>query len=284
MHGTTSRDKQGNLIQGYYRCHGKDPAARDREHRCPQSRVKVEELDAAVWGHVCQLLDDPATLLAQFEALARPDAADAPGEPAGEDKAEGQLRRLDREGKRLLDAYQAEAIELAELRERQRQIEGRRQVLLAQRDQQARIREERRTARQVWGDLTAFCERIRSRLGEATAAERQQILQLLVERVIVGEDALEIRHVIPLRRLKPEPVTLVPAGDGGEGQTPAGPSEEPLGAAEPRLRSDGVDDTDRVQLHAGQPRGDRPALAPQDAARHRDPLRAADALQPRPDP
>jgi site-specific DNA recombinase len=240
MHGTTTRGKQGNLIQGYYRCHGKDPAARDREHRCPQSRVKVEELDAAVWDHVCQLLDDPATLLAQFEALARPDADEAAGGPVGEDKAEAQLRRLDREGKRLLDAYQAEAIELAELRERQRQIEGRRQVLLAQRDLQAQVREERRTARQVWGDLTTFCERIRSRLGEATAVERQQILQLLVERVIVGEDALEIRHVIPLRRLKSEPVTSVPAGDGGEGQTPAGSSEGPPGAPEPRLRSDGV--------------------------------------------
>jgi site-specific DNA recombinase len=243
MHGTTTRDKQGNLIQGYYRCHGKDPAARDREHRCPQSRVKVEELDAAVWAHICQLLNDPATLLAQFEALARPDAADAAdasGGSAGEDKAEARLRRLDREGKRLLDAYQAGAIELAELRERQREIEGRRQVLLAQRDQQAQLREEQRTARQVWGDLTAFCERIRSRLGEATAAERQQILQLLVERVIVGEDALEIRHVIPLRQLKPEPVTPVTAGDDREGRTPARSSEEPQGAPEPRLRSDGV--------------------------------------------
>lgn len=240
MHGTTYRDKQGNLVQGYCRCHGKDPAARDREHRCPQSRVKVEELDAAVWAHVCRLLDDPATLLAQFEALTRPGAAGAPDEQTGEDKAEAQLRRLDREGKRLLDAYQAEAIELAELRERQQQIEGRRQVLIAQRDQQAQLREERRTAQQVWNDLTAFCERIRSRLGEATAAERQQVLQLLVERVIVGEDALEIRHVIPLRHLKPEPVTSVPADDGGDGQASARSSDETPGAPEPRLRSDGV--------------------------------------------
>jgi hypothetical protein len=260
MHGPTTRDKQGNLIQGYYRCHGKDPAARDREHRCPQSRVKVEELDAAVWAHICRLLDDPATLLAQFEALARTDAADAPGGPAGEDKAEAQLRRLDREGKRLLDAYQAEAIELAELRERQREIEGRRQVLIAQRDQQAQLREERRTARQVWGDLTAFCARIRSRLGEATAAERQQILQLLVERVIVGEDALEIRHVIPLRRLKPEPATPVPAG-GGEDRAPARSSEEPPGAPEPRLRSDGVRPADLSSRH---PVGGRPAVAGRD--------------------
>ena len=120
-----------------------------------------------------------------------------------------------------------------------------------QRDQEQRLRCERQTAKEVWADLTAFCERVRSRLDEATLAERQRILQLLIERVIVGEDALEIRHVIPLGRLKAEPVTLVPAGDGGEGQTPAGPSEEPLGAAEPRLRSDGVGPADLPGRGAG---------------------------------
>ena len=38
---------------------------------CPQPRAKVDELDAAVWDHVRRLLDDPATLLAQFEDRAR---------------------------------------------------------------------------------------------------------------------------------------------------------------------------------------------------------------------
>ena len=41
-------------------------------------RPKVEELDAAVWDHVKRLLDDPATLAAQFEERARQaDALDA---------------------------------------------------------------------------------------------------------------------------------------------------------------------------------------------------------------
>ena len=43
-----------------------------------------------------------------------------------------------------------------------------------------------------------FCERIRGRLAEATLAEKQAILQLVVERIIVGDGSLEIRHVIPL--------------------------------------------------------------------------------------
>src|SRR3712207_3084110 len=33
---------------------------------------------------------------------------------------------------------------------------------------------------------------------DATFEEKQSILQLLIERIIVGEDTLEIRHIIPL--------------------------------------------------------------------------------------
>src|SRR6516164_4101789 len=70
----------------------------------------------------------------------------------------------------------------------------RRQALTAQRDQQARLWAERQAAREVWADLKAFCERIRGRLEDATLAEKQRLLQLLIERIIVGEDTLEIRH------------------------------------------------------------------------------------------
>ena len=55
----------------YYKCHGKDTVARDRACRCTQTPAKVDELDAAVWGHVKALLEDPAALAARFEELAR---------------------------------------------------------------------------------------------------------------------------------------------------------------------------------------------------------------------
>ncbi|MDP9379942.1 MAG: hypothetical protein M3Q29_07295, partial [Chloroflexota bacterium] len=61
---------------------------------------------------------------------------------------------------------------------------------------------------------------VRSRLEGATFEEKQSILQLLIERIIVGEDSLEIRHVIPLR---------------GPGQGSGGPDPPRVG-----LRSDGM--------------------------------------------
>ncbi len=130
-------------------------------------------------------------------------------------------------------------------------------VLTAQRDQEQRLRRERQTAKEVWADLTAFCQRVRSRLDEATLAEKQRILQLLIDRVIVGEDALEIRHVIPLGRLKAEPADLCPTdptgSGGGEGEEPDGSPPSGPGA---RLRSDGVEPAD-LMLHGAEDLGNR---------------------------
>ncbi len=115
------------------------------------------------------------------------------------DKLQAQLRRLDREAGRLVDAYQADIISLDDLDQRRRRLAERRVVLSEQYEQQLRLARESAHAQNVLSDLSAFCDRIRNRLNGASLEEKQAILQLLIDRVIVGEETLEIRHVIPLR-------------------------------------------------------------------------------------
>ena len=174
-----------------------------------------------MWEHVRALLQDPERLVAQFEHFAELAVTGEEQEQATVQKLEASLQRLEREEQRLIDAYQAEVISLEELRARRQHLTERRQALVAQQEQQARLRREAAQAHQVLTDVRAFCERIRTRLDEASFEEKQAILQLVVERVIVGEDTLEIRHVIPLRGMPQEP--------GGHGPPPSG------------LRSDGVE-------------------------------------------
>ena len=187
-----------------------------------------------------RLLEDPATLIARFDELARLSESKHDGR-AAVPRWDAQLQRLAREEQRLVDAYQAEVIDLEELKGRREQIRGRREVLTTQRDQEQRLAAERQAAKAVWSDLEAFCRRVRSRLDEATLAERQRILQLLIDRIIVGEDSLEIRHVIPLGQAGGEP-----SGPGPEEPTGSvdekgcGPDETPTGRPNCRLRSDGV--------------------------------------------
>jgi len=249
MFGITTHDGSTRRREHrYYKCHGKDTVARDRACRCTQTPAKADELDAAVWGHVKAPLEDPAALAARFEELARVSEANDGGRAAVQ-RSEAQIQRLGREGQRLVDAYQAEAIDLSELKGRREQILGRRQVLVTRRDQEQRLQAERQAAKAVWSDLEAFCRRVRSRLDEATLAERQRVLQLLIERVIVGEDSLEIRHVIPLGRTGGDPschAQVEPPGPGDEGGR--GPEETPGDQPSCRLRSDGVSPAKLVSL------------------------------------
>ncbi len=244
MFGVTQRTGKEGRVRRTYQCHGKDPVVRPRDAPCPRRAVKAEELEAAVWAHVTQLLEEPARLLAQFERYAQLVVEGDAHEQAETRQLTARLARLDREQRRLLDAYQAEVISLPELAERRQHLHLQRQALETQREQQAGLRRERAQAHEVLTDLTAFCERVRSRLGEATLAERQAILPLLIERIIVGDDTLEVRHVIPLRGPDSDSARPGPPGDG--------------------LRSDGVRPADLALLHR-QPAGRREPVRPHDA-------------------
>ncbi len=236
MFGRTHKATASQSVRSYYLCHGKDPILSARHEACPQRQVRVEELDTAVWGHVRALLEDPDRLLAQFQEFAQAAQMGDERQQADAHKLEAQLKRLTKEEGRLIDAYQAEVINLEELRERRGQLDIRRQGLRAQQEEQARQVREVAQSQQVLTDLRAFCERVRTRLGEVTLEEQQAILQLVIERVMVGEDTLEIRHVFPLRSTNGTNSTNVPPGAAGS---------EPLVA---QLCSDSVLDT-ALALH-----------------------------------
>jgi site-specific DNA recombinase len=221
MFGTTHPATPRQAERRYYKCHGKDPIDSARGRICTRRTVTCADLEDAVWGHVVALLQQPERLLAQVEHHARLATEGNEQERAEAQRLAARLDRLGREDRRLVDAYQAGVVTLAELTERRQQLELRRRAIEDQREQHARLRRERAQAKAVLTDLTAFCERVRGRLARATFADRQAILQLLIERIIVHDDALEIRHVIPLRH--PE-----------DGPSATGPPDV-------RLRSDGMD-------------------------------------------
>jgi site-specific DNA recombinase len=195
----------------YYNCKGKDLIGSGRAERCPQRTIRAEELEAVVWNHIVELLTHPSQLLAQFAQFATLGA-----EPDAQARAEGhrleaQEQRLAREEARLLDAYQAGVLSLAELGQRRDLLTQRRHVLHEQREQQQRLRQQEVHAHAVLTDLTQFCTRIRRRLPAATLAEKQALLQLLIERIIVGTDTVEVHHVIPLHT-DPTPVLQSASG------------------------------------------------------------------------
>jgi site-specific DNA recombinase len=217
IHGCVFPGHGGRAGWRYYRCAGTDPLNTARDTKCPRARIGADALEQAVWDHVVDLLGNPAQLRAQFERFLA-GAGDIADSAAGHLRS--RLERLDRANRRLLDAYQAEVITLDELSSQRRALFERRQLAEQQYDRQRRLDEQRLQAHEALTSLAAFSERVGCRLRSADLGERQTILRLVIERIIVHDDTLEIQHVIPLR-----------------GHVPGNELEAP---ADIGLRSDGV--------------------------------------------
>ena len=234
MYGITRAATARLPQRQYYECHGKDCILSARTSVCPSRAIKAETIERAVWEHVAGLLAEPAQLLAQFNRLAAAEAG-SPRDQAVEQRLRSRLERIARADARLLDAYQAEAIDLAELAERRRQLARERQDVERQQEERTRLRQQRLQAETVRTDLVEFCGRMRSRLEQASFADKQAILQLLIERIIVGNGRLEIRHVIPLRPPPPGGRSAPPErlrSDGVDGPALAAPAEDRLAHVE----------------------------------------------------
>ena len=69
MYGITTHDGSRRREFRYDKGHGKGTVARDRSCRRTPTPATVDELDAAVWGHVKARLEDPAIWAARFRRV-----------------------------------------------------------------------------------------------------------------------------------------------------------------------------------------------------------------------
>jgi site-specific DNA recombinase len=181
----------------YYQCRGKLTAvATGRAERCTARFIPAAQLDAVVWADLCAILQHPEVLTAEL-ARAR-GGAWVPGElRRRRETLRGAQASVTRQRERLLEAYLAEALDLASferkdqaLRQQQEDLQAREREVVAQGE---RVVEVSAAAQ----SMTAVCERLRTGLEQASFAQRQQLVELLIDRVVVTDGAVEIRYVIP---------------------------------------------------------------------------------------
>ena len=171
---------------------------------CDGRSITAEPLEDQVWRWIAQLLSDPQLLRAHFEESRGDPAVDGADEREST-RLERQLKALDREIGRLIDAYQAAAIELDELKERRRQIEDHARHLRQRLDELRRQRGEREQAIRLLEGLEAFCASIRASLIDPSFEVKQKVLRLVVDRVIFEESRVTIRHIIPMTPIGLQP-------------------------------------------------------------------------------
>lgn len=171
---------------------------------CDGRSMTAEPLEDQVWRWIAQLLSDPQLLRAHFEESRGDPAVDGADEREST-RLERQLKALDREIARLIDAYQAAAIELDELKERRRQIEDHARHLRERLSELRRQRSEREQGIRLLQGLEAFCAGIRQSLIDPSFEVKQKVLRLVVDRIIFEESKVTIRHIIPMTPIGLQP-------------------------------------------------------------------------------
>ena len=181
----------------YYLCRGRtDPLRVAQGQRCTARYIPAGQLDELVWADLCALLTDPAQIA---RALARAQGgAWLPQELQARQATIGQaLGQLERQQQRLLDAYLAEVIALAELDRKRQDLDRRRGTLLAQQRQLDAAARQKLELGAVAGGIEAFCQTVRAGLATATFEQRRLLAELLIDRVIITDGQVEIRYVLP---------------------------------------------------------------------------------------
>src|SRR4051812_17226322 len=112
----------------------------------PNSKPWIE---ATVWDHVAGLLASPERLVAQFDHVAVAAEAGTVRDRAADQQLRARLDRVARADKRLLDAYEAGAVTLAELSERRRHLADERRALERQQQERDHLRRQRVQAEAV---------------------------------------------------------------------------------------------------------------------------------------
>jgi site-specific DNA recombinase len=194
------RARRNQTTTRYYLCPHRDPwRAGGAEHRCPERRVRADELDSFVFDQVRQLLTRPELLVAGQTAVAA-------HTPAPDDQLlTAQLARLQRrlqnahtERGRVADLYQAGVIDNAEMRRRCREIDARSRRLDQEHQTLIARQSELAASNRLSASIGNFAQRAVHGIDTLDFHGRQQLLRLVLEDVRVQGWTVELRLRIPL--------------------------------------------------------------------------------------
>ncbi len=181
----------------YYVCVGRSHGTiSHRDEKCSARSIPVEQLDALVWQDVCEMLTHPDSIAA---ALSR--AQGGQWLPQELQARRENLRKarvsLEQQMERLTDAYLANVLQLDEYKRRRLELEQRLSVIAEQKRQlEANVGRHDQLAA-LMQSIEQFCQRVQQGLSEATFEQKRLLIELLIDRVVVTGEEVEIRYVIP---------------------------------------------------------------------------------------
>ena len=193
---TSTRSKAG-IVHHYYRCSGADGFRRPEGRVCNARQVRIDEVDEPVWAQVLALLEHPELIQAEIERRLATLRAEHPASHR-RDGLQRDLTRAQNALRRLIDGYQEQLITLEELRTRMPELRRREATLRAELDVLDTEVHDAETYLKLTETLDAFRSRLTANAEKLTIEQRQEIVRLVVNEVLLGDDDITVRHSIPI--------------------------------------------------------------------------------------
>jgi site-specific DNA recombinase len=195
-----------------YRCRATDPTLSSTGKKCTPGSVSADLIEKVVWEAIRETLGRPEALVQEYERRLQQHAT-----PSGVETERRQiavaLRRVKNQEDRVTDAYLNEAMELDRYKVEMDRLRSRRLELERMVQEIDRREDQEEQNRRALGHVRAFCTQVSRGLDVLTFEEKQRLLRLVVERVIIVDRKARIETIIPtghdpveLRTRDPEPV------------------------------------------------------------------------------
>jgi site-specific DNA recombinase len=181
----------------YYRCLGSDQYRHLRGPLCTCRPIRQDYLDELVWTEVMRLLNEPQMVRNEIE---RRKAESLGHDPAQQRKERlgKEIRRVQSQLDKLLDAYQEELLGLADLRRRVPEL--RRRLAALEKELEGvhwqAIENSRLIA--LGASMEHFLAKLKESAQSLDVLDRQKIIRLIIKQIVVGEDTLKIEHCLPI--------------------------------------------------------------------------------------
>src|SRR5690606_4060077 len=239
------------------------PVDTGRTSRCTAKRVRAEELDGVVWDAIRAWVQSPEMLQQEVQAwqTSRQAAWNISKEVA---RLEATHHQLELQLDRLLDAYQRGAMSVEQLKARRERLDAAMAAARMRGDDLAAQQVDSTRVTRIAKDIAVFAATLRHGIDALNFTERQRLVRLLLERVVVAGDNLTIEHAIPLSGrfggLRQGSRCRLPASQGGAARAsaPGAPGRRRSGRAAPHRPLDDRAVPGRPTPH----RGDRTRALP----------------------
>jgi site-specific DNA recombinase len=173
----------------YYRCLGTDAYRFGGERLCPNTPVRTDRLELAVWHEVCAVLAHPERLRHEF---ARRQHATGEGQRQERRTLETQVGQLRQGVARLIDSYTEGLIEKAEFEPRMTRLRQRIAHIEAQCEALASEETLQRELHLIVSRLDDFAAQVGGNLDDLAWGKKREIIRALVRQVEIGLEQVQV--------------------------------------------------------------------------------------------